>query len=974
MFELIRTTAMPEYDGQALFYEHKETGMQVFHIKNSQKERCCIFMFGTPSEDDTGVAHIIEHTVLCGSKRFPVKDLVTLISRTSPNTFLNGLTFTDKTMYPFASPLKKDFDNIFDIYADAVFDPLLRKESFLQEAYRAFDGKYEGIVFNELRGGTNSEDYVVASTISKVLYKGTPCQYDAGGYPLSVVDLTYEEFLKRYKKWYTPSNCKLYLYGDLDAQEYLNKLESRYLKGCTRTEVFIPRSENYLQSTMQPTRILKTCPAGDVRSVLLSWLTVPSDDDLQALTLSVLTEILLGDTGAPLYTAIVNSDLGQDLHSCCGTDIDAPVLSFTIGFSHAQEGKEDEIEAFLIEQIRTLVENGIPKDLIDAAIRRLEFRIKEIPDDSFPFGLSAGMRAARCWMRGKDPEASASSVTTIELLKEKIAQGRYFENWMEENLLKNKRRALITVVSDDSYDLKFQQELNAKYQRLMDSGYDSTADKALFKAFLETPDSDEALATIKKITLKDLTRPTNWINQKRVKISSGVKFYDCRVFTRGIVYLRMGFDIRNLELKEKFYVPLMLRCMQICGTKRHTSVEISVLINSLTGSFYMYPITGRTRDQAEVSTISVFAKMLRPNLEPAMDVISEILTMPDFQDMPRLKMSLTDMLTDYESSYDSGRSAYALSDAVKFFSTTTYESEIYRGTEQWLFLLELKKSLDSGALSWNGLAEILTNLWRKVFCQRAMLVHITHDEDDSDLSEFVVAFANKFPMGKFVRHSNYYETVPKGLAWKQAIGCDGPNGVSEERIGTPQCPRTLVLSAGLAANVMAIRFNLDSEKRFVAATLLAGVLNSGYLWQSVRLANGAYGVDCHVSYMDRLFVFSSMRDSRVIGTYADFLKSLEQDIDPEELSDLIVSLLGSELKTQSPQTIGSKGFNRIIYKGSSRIYSIRRKLMLGMTVSDLKLVASDILECSKSSISATTICGTDIVKKQNLTDVHVLPL
>ncbi|MBQ7507925.1 MAG: insulinase family protein, partial [Spirochaetales bacterium] len=202
MFELTRRTPMPEYGGESFLYTHVETGMEVFHIKNGDAECCCSFMFNTPSEDSKGVAHILEHTVLCGSRRFPVKDPFSQVLLSSPNTFLNAITFSDKTMYPFASPLKKDFDILFDIYSDAVFAPLLRLQSFRQEGIRYFDGHFDGVVFNEMCGARSTEDSVVQTNLARNLLAGTPYEYDSGGDPLYIVDLEYSEYLARYEKWY----------------------------------------------------------------------------------------------------------------------------------------------------------------------------------------------------------------------------------------------------------------------------------------------------------------------------------------------------------------------------------------------------------------------------------------------------------------------------------------------------------------------------------------------------------------------------------------------------------------------------------------------------------------------------------------------------------------------------------------------------------------------------------------------------
>lgn len=261
MFDLVRRTHFGEYDGEGLLYVHRGTGMEVFHIRNNDSELCANFMFSTPSQDDKGVAHILEHTVLCGSRMFPVKDPFSLALQSSPNTFLNAVTFCDKTMFPLASPLKKDFDNLFDIYADAVFAPLLRRESFLQEGVRCFGGRFDGVVFNEMCGARSTEESMVQTYSTRFLYEGTPCQFDSGGDPLAIIDLGYDEYRERYAKWYSPSNCRLFLFGDMDTSEYLEKLETRYLckaeKGCK----IIPKSEYYEQKHIKPFRKRVGCPS-----------------------------------------------------------------------------------------------------------------------------------------------------------------------------------------------------------------------------------------------------------------------------------------------------------------------------------------------------------------------------------------------------------------------------------------------------------------------------------------------------------------------------------------------------------------------------------------------------------------------------------------------------------------------------------------------------------------------------------------
>lgn len=953
MFELLRETPMAEYNGTSHYYIHKETGMEVFHIETKAGENCCSFMFNTPSEDSTGCAHIIEHTVLCGSERFPVKDPFSQVLLSSPNTFLNAMTFCDKTMYPFASPLKKDFDILFDVYADAVFAPLLRKESFLQEGIRHFDGKFDGVVFNEMCGAMSTEDSIVQRNYLRDLYGGTPYEFNSGGDPIDIVDLTYEQYLERYRRWYNPSNCRLFLFGDLDAREYLDKLEDRYLKNRQKGEKIIPKSENYLQKDSKNLRSVGKCSSTDARSVVLSWLTSKSSDTMEVLTASILVSILLGNPGAPLYKAIMESDLGEDLNPISGTDMDMPLVSFTAGFSHARKGSEDEIEAFLLDQIRCYVKEGLPKDLVDAAIKRMEFSIKEIPGDGIPFGIGTCLRVARSWMRGSDPEAPAMNVERLRILKDRVAKGRYFESWMEENLLNNQRRCLLTVESDEQYEDELQRQLDAKLKAF---GKDDPKEKRAFRMFVETPDSPEALATIGRITIKDLPKTIARYPQKKIDLPSGAKLYDYRTFTRGIVYLIMAFDTRNLSLDEKRLLALLIRAMQMCGTEKHDFAQISTLIKTMTGGFSISPFAGRAVHGEPLSVVMVRTKMLLEDVRSALDLVGEILTEPNLSDEARLKATITDLLTEFESGYPYSASSYAVLNATSVFSASAMESELTLGTAFWFYLVDLKKDLESGKTSYRSLSEELTKLCRKVFTQRALKIHITSDAEDDSLIQIVSSFADKFETGKFVRKADYYRDfgfTPASQAKRTAV---------------------YTLPSGPAFNAMAIRFGKCDEKKLLSLCMLASVLGSGYLWNTVRGRNGAYGVESHVDNKENFFVLSSYRDPGVAQTFRTFVKALSQPIQADEVEYGVVAAIGKEIRPRSPQTKSWEAFRDVFLGSSAGLYLRRRKILLALKPEDLMEAGRFIKSILKDNCSRTVVCGQETAKTEGLEDNVALPL
>jgi len=953
MFNLVRRTPLKEYNGEGLFYVHQETGMEVFHIKNQDPELTCNFIFATPSEDDKGIAHVIEHTVLCGSKRFPVKDPFSQALLSSPNTFLNAVTFGDKTMFPLSSPLKKDFDNLFDIYANAVFDPLLRLQSFQQEGIRLFDGHFDGVVFNEMCGARNTEDSAVQVNITKNLFRGTPYEFDSGGDPLCIATLSYEEYIERYHKWYSPSNCRLFLFGSLETKEYLDKLEKLYLEGKTKNCKFISKSQDYMQKHLVPFKIKAPCAVKDARSVVLTWLTTASSDPLEVLTVSVLVDVLLGNPGAPLYKAIIDSNLGEDLNPMSGTDPDSPVLTFTVGFSKAKKNKEEEIEKFLIDTISKLAKDGLPKDAVEAAIKRQEFKLQEIPGDGIPFGISTSLKAARTWLRGKDPESGVQDLKRLETLKKRMESGNYLESWMIQNLVNNPRRCLLTVETDPLYEKKFKNALNSKIKMLEKQGKLPTLeDKEKFEKFIETPDDPKLLASIGRISRKDLPLRVPNYKTEHFRSIGGAHLYTLPVFTRGIVYISMAFDTKNLSCEEKRFLPLLVRFLNMCGTQNHSYIQVGTLIKLLTGGFSINTTAGRDVKGNPVSFVIVKAKALKGDLEAVLNLIGDILQKANLSDLSRIKAALTDLLTEFEGGYTYSANSYAVINASSSFSSSAMESEITVGTSCWLYMQEIKKRLDEDNSFSCELQKFLISLYQKIFVQRALTFHIGCEEP-SECKETVLSCVESYPKvynTKALAYFNKNNIKKMGLSGDMEAICAGNR-------------RYLCVSSALAYNALAMKFPRCAqtyEKDLVSAILLASVLSSGYLWSSVRNTNGAYGVDCHVDSMEDLFVFSSYRDPCISETFDEFFKSFSAKLSPKEVEYAVVSIIGRDIKPPTPQMMCAQSFKQILYKASVSLYKKRRKTLLSLTLKDVQKTAKWILKEGSSNAVMTTVCGKDL--------------
>ena len=938
MFKEKYRTVMPQFDGEGILYVHDRTGMEVFHLKNKSTELCGSFMFCTPSEDSTGCAHILEHTVLCGSERYPVKDPFSQLIISSPNTFLNAMTYMDKTVYPFASPLKKDFDILFSVYADAVFAPLLRRESFNQEGIRYFEKGFDGVVFNEMRGANSSEDSLLDNAVTEKLFEGTAAAFDSGGDPKCIPDLSYEAYRERYRKWYSPSNCRMYLYGNLDADQYLTLIEERYLgeENLKRwdNKKIIPKPELYKIKYETPQRNSVLCPSKTASSAVLSWIVGPSDNPLEVLSLSILTDILLGTPGAPLYRAITGSDLGEDLHSNSGMSAHSPLMTFTVGFTGSDKSKTDRIEAFLLDTLSSIAEKGFDKDEVEAALRRQEFRLKEIQGSSLPYGLRIGLSMAKFWARGVDPVSCMDENALLDIIKEKVSQGPYFENCIRRYFLDNNRRLFTTSDCDPDYDSKLADYLSSKYQNLVRSADRNVLElqKKSFEIFLSTEDSPEALATIQRIRLSDMPdKCPSYAVQKRDCGNLTVTL--APMFTNSIVYLQMAFRTDFLTCEELEILPVLIRLLSMCGTGKADYVQVGNQLRLLTGDFSVQHSCGSMPDGTTASYVIVKMKALQEYYPQAVELVKSILTDADLGDTSRIKDCITDLVTGYEQGYPYSANYYAYTYAGSAVSPVFLVNDTVSGTRAWLNVRELKKLDEKGLES---LSVRLTNLRDNIFCQRGTTVLVCCGEDVmEDNVNTVVRSVNTYPAGNIVR-------TPYKV-------CADSKHPFEYNI--------LTLSSGPAFNARAVDLSSEDDRCLVDDILLASILGNGWLWSQVRGKNGSYGVESHVEMQEKMYICSSYRDPLTKETFRAYRESLDQFVSAEEIEYAAVAILGRELKPLTPLLFCNEAFRRFLYGMTDQVYSTRRQRLFTAGPSDLKEAAKRIASYMDSSCSDTTVCS-----------------
>ncbi len=930
MFELLRTSPMKEYNGTAYFYRHDRTGMEVLFIKNDSTEMTCAFTFATPSQDSKGVAHIIEHTVLNGSERYPVKDPFTEVYNSSPNTFLNAMTFYDKTMYPFSSPLKKDFDIIFDIYSDAVFKPLLRRESFEQEGVRFFNGKVDGVVFNEMRGARSSEDSIVAAYSINKLFKGTGYEYDSGGNPEFIADLTYEEYLQRYRLWYSPANCRLFFYGDIEIEKYFERLEERYLgpendSRWTGRKLYTRPSDMVLPD-VKDERDLQYCPTKDANSVVMTWLTNAAEP-YESLTVSMLTDILLGNPGAPLYKAVTESELGADLNPVCGMDSEFPYIPFMVGFVDAKPDKENEIENFIISTLEKIVTDGLDKDAVQASLKRQAFKIREIQGTGDPFGVLVAMRAARYWLRGIEPEKGLDNYALLQRLKEDVKTPSFLENWIRKNLIENHRRCLLTVKSDSEYDNRLQTILDEKCRKMEKLNVFQKD----FEVYANTEDTEEELAVIPKITRADMPNRIPELDMEEVDVN-GVPVKFMKIVTRGICYINLAFDVTALKEEDKKLLPLLIRFMQMADTDKHNYSQMGTLVKKYTGDFNMVYSCATKTDGNPLSVVFVRTRALQEDVSDAMSIVSELLSDTDFSDEKRIRAALIDIITDIESEYLESANAFATIHARSSLSAIEKEADYTMGTRSYLFLKKLMKENKQ-------LGAVLKALHDRVFVKNRMTMQLGCEDSDleKNLSESGV-FIDSFP-----------------LSAEELIEPESDRDFIRQYKNTK-----IAVSGGPAYNALAFAVDCPDDAALAEISLYCSIVSGNYLFDAVRSKNGAYGAECHLDMQERILSMSSYRDPQIDNTFRLFRDALSYRISQKELDSTVVTIIGKELKPMIPKAICFEAFRRSLYGLSDELYLKRRNTVLSVTLEKLDEVAAKLKADLDRGCSCSSICSAKV--------------
>ncbi len=949
--------ALPEYRVEGVLLRHPDTGCEILHLASADQENLFAFCFTTPPRDDTGVSHIIEHSVLSGSDRFHVKEPFSALLKGSMHTFLNALTYPDRTVYPAASCNRADFFNMMTVYGDAVFRPLLRKETFMQEAWRleeaGQDGakgrmRFAGIVYNEMKGAYSSPDSIVSEWTSRSLFPDTPYVHDSGGDPAAIPGLTLAAARAFHARYYHPSNCRIFLYGDIPLEDILTFLQENFLSGYSAidTDAVIPLQKRWeaprrLQKSFP---VKKDTPPEGRSSVTLSWMLPPVTDPVEIVTHEVLSEILVESAGSPLRKALVDSGLGEDLSPVSGLETDLKQMIFAVGVRGTEPERERRIEGLILDTVAGLSRNGLDPVLVQSMMNRVEFRHREMRGGGSPYSLRLMGRALRGWVHGADPFDSLEFAGPMNELRKRMAtRPRFLEECLESSFVSNNHRLTLVVRPDPGQEERDAAAETARVEAAMGRMTPAQREAAVFdaRAFKEyqlEPDSAENLARIPSLRRSDIPPNVERIPHQDTRTPAGLPLALHDIYTNEIIYLDLAFPTDGLTGELSLLLPLFGRAVCGMGIPGARYDEIALELFRLTGGFSASLDAGGIAGRPEGFGQFMFfrTRCLRHNLAEAADLVARLLASAEFQDLPRLRDILLELRNDLKSALIPGGHQFAMLRAAGMISEPVAKEEEWRGITQLLFVDGIARNINAEL---PRIAESLEKIRSDLLVRSLLIANATAvSECSAEISGAVDRLAGRLPASAVHASENTGATAHTAARTPAVRG------------------ESLVASASVGYVARALPgFRFEHPLNGPVA-VLGHLLSTGYLWEKVRMEGGAYGAFSYPRNMDGLFLLGSYRDPNITATIRAFdegLKLMESGpLDSVEVDRAVIGTIGREDRPIDP---GEKGFvclQRKLHGITDEARQARRTSLLAVQRQGISEAAHELIQSSSRGFTA----------------------
>ncbi len=900
-FRLVRTEELPEINTVGHFYVHEKTGAEVLSLVNDDENKCFGISFRTPVSNSTGVAHILEHSVLCGSRKYPLKEPFVDLLRGSLQTFLNAFTYPDRTCYPVASQNLQDFYNLMDVYLDTVFYPRLQREIFQQEGWHIEidpqGGKlvYRGVVFNEMKGAYASPDDNLDNLVRESLFPANGYRHDSGGNPAVIPDLTYEAFVEFHRTHYHPSNSMTVVYGDDPEEARLERLND-YFKDFDRIDR--PPLVALQPALPSPVRVTGAYPAGQETESLaqtsVNWL-LPQSSEIDAnYSLNLLEEVLLGTPVSPLRKALLDSGLGEDL-TPSGLSTVMRQMTFSVGMKGVTPANTESVERLIIATLEKIVDEGVPESAVEAAFNTLEFQMRENNTGSFPRGLALMVRSLTTWTYDGDPLGPVAFQKPMDRLREQVFGvgdvNKHLKALIQEHLLQNQHRITATILPDTGLDKAWTEAEEKRLERIKASlGANElsiiSAEFEQLQRMQHTPDSPEAQASLPTLHLSDLPREVK-VTPTALTSHGDVQVLSHDLFSNGILYAQLAFNLRGLPARLVPYLHLFSRSLTELGTMTRDATEFTRWIGCKTGGVGASSMATTVKDSPlPAARLIVTGKATAAHIPDLFAIIREAILEVNLDNRQRFEQMVQEEKARLEAALAPAGRSFIASRLQSSYNQEGWFSETTGGIEYLMFVRKLASRIST---EWPSILNDLQSMLALLIRRNNLVINLTAD------GKTLEAAHGELP--RLLQSLNDAPIVdatwPMAMDWQNA-GFTIPGQVNH---------------VGLAVDLA--KGGISPTGTAIAIQKLLGTT---WLWERVRQEGGAYGAGASISRLTGIMAFTSYRDPNLTRTLDNFrnaaryLESLE--ISDEELERTVVGSIGTMDAYQLPD---GRGFTALVH-------------------------------------------------------------
>ncbi|MDF2502702.1 insulinase family protein [Clostridium sp.] len=937
-FKLKEEKKIDDISSTVRFFLHEKSGAKLVSIENQDDNKVFSISFKTLPDNSTGVFHILEHSVLCGSRKFPSKEPFVELVKGSLNTYLNAATYPDKTMYPVASKNDKDFKNLMDVYLDAVFYPNIYKypEIMKQEGWhyeinnKDEELKYKGVVYNEMQGVYSSPESLLFRGINSNLFPDTPYGFDSGGDPDEIPNLTQEQFINYHKKFYHPSNSYIYLYGDMDIEEKLKFIDENYLNSFDKVDLNIEiakqkpfnkmkeKSINYPianeESEVDKTYLSLNFAIGDIK-----------DRELYV-AFDLLEDMLLETSASPLKKAIIESAIAKDVFGMYNNGSLQTSLSIVI--KNSNEEKKEEFKSIVFNTLKDIVKNGFDKELIQAVLNSKEFELKESDYSSYPKGLAYCEKVLGSLLYGGSPFQNLEFNEVLNKIKSNV-NNRYFEKLIEDNLLDNNHSLLFMVIPK-----KHLAEEKVKEEREKLESYKKSLTKEEIEKFIDenellvkrqsSPDSQADLEKIPLLSIDDIKKNLDTYNTI-VKDIDNYKILYTELITNGIDYIDFYFDTSYVKQEQIPYITLLSYLFGRIDTENYSYEELSNEVNKNTGGIDFDAEAYSNMDEIGnyYPKFIVKGKALHEKTDSLLKLILEILTSSKFDNYKRIKEILSELKSRIEMIIVSGGHRIALSKVNSYYSELGKYVENISGFTFYKFLVEAEKSFDEKK---NEIIKNIIEVSKSIFTTNNLIVNIGCSKE------------NYYELEKSIKHSISNELgINSGKKIQYKFELNKEN-------------EALVTSSKVQYVAKGYNFSKFGFKYSGKLQVLRTISNYDYLWNNVRVKGGAYGVFINFKRNGNMSI-ASYRDpnlSETINVYDNFYKYLENfSADEREMTKYILGTISTLDTPLTNSMICDRQVALYISNINDSFLQEEREEILKTKAEDIKKFAPLIDKCMK---------------------------